>query len=63
MSEIREEEILKKIKLTKQEMIDMKLWDYFCELRFGHPVDDDDYWSYEKFELSYHETLELNIID
>jgi hypothetical protein len=63
MSEIREEEVLKKIiKLTKKEMIDLKLWDYFCELRFGRPV-DDDYWPYEKFELSYSEALELDLID
>lgn len=61
MNEIREEEALKKIKLTKQELIDMKLWDYFCELRFGHQV--DDYWPFEKFELSYHEALELNLIE
>ncbi len=64
MSEIREEETKKRsIKPTKQEMIDLKLWDYFCELRFGHPVDNDDYWPYEKFELSYNEALELNLID
>jgi len=64
MSEIRYEETLKKlIKLTKQEMIYFRLWDYFCELRFGRLVDDDDYWPYEKFELSYNEALELNLID
>ncbi len=63
ISEIRDEETQKNIiKLTKQEMIDLKLWDYFCELRFGRLV-DDDYWPYEKFELSYNEALELNLID
>lgn len=64
MSEIREEEARNRtIKLTKREMIDMKLWDYFCELRFGKQIDDDEYWSNDLFELSYHEAIELNLID
>lgn len=64
MSEIREEEARKNtIKLTKQEMINMRLWNYFCELRFGKQIDDDEYWLSDLFELSYHEALELNLID
>lgn len=61
MSEIREEEARKNIiKLTKQEMIDFRLWDYFVNLR--HLV-DDECWLSDLFELTYSEALELNLID
>jgi hypothetical protein len=61
MSEIREEEARKRtIKLTKQEMVDLKLWDYFINLR--HLI-DDDYWLFDLFELTYSEALELDLID
>ena len=64
INEIRYEEAKKKvIKLTKQEMINMRLWNDFCELRFGKQIDDDEYWPNDKFELSYHEALELGFIE
>jgi len=61
INEIRDEEAKKKvIRLTKQEMIDLKLWNYFVNLR--HLI-NDDYWSSDLFELTYSELIELNLID